>query len=72
MILLLFRFFCSLIIHIKVDSVYVGIKSPMNGMNSIVFMAVDILLFVIEYNNPVTNASNTSPRIGASNIGAAM
>ena len=37
----------SLIIQTTVDKVYVGIKSPTNGMNSSVFMAVDTLLLVI-------------------------
>ena len=67
-------FFClldSFEIHMSVDNVYTGRKSPMNGMNSAMFIAVDSLLFVIEYNKLVINESNMSPTIGALKIGAA-
>lgn len=39
--------FSPLIIHISVDIVYAGIKSPIKGMNSIVFIAVASSLPVI-------------------------
>jgi hypothetical protein len=44
--------------------VYTGIKSPTKGINSIVFMAEDTLLLVIENNMLVTITSNMSPIIG--------
>ena len=47
-----------------------GIKSPIIGMNSIVFIAVDTLLLVMEYSKLVIT-SNTSPITGMSNKGAA-
>ncbi len=37
----------SLNIHIRVDKVYTGRRSPMTGMNSIAFNAVKNLLLVI-------------------------
>jgi hypothetical protein len=43
---------------------YVGIKSPITGMSSSEFIAVETLLFVIEYNKPVVITSNTSPITG--------
>jgi hypothetical protein len=55
-----------------VDNVYTGIKSPTKGINSIVFMAEDILLLVIKNNMLVTITSNMSPIIGVLKIGAAM
>src|SRR4051794_9960906 len=67
----LLRFLDSLEIHMSVDNVYTGRKSPMNGINSAMFTAVESLLFVIEYNKPVINESNMSPTIGALKIGAA-
>ena len=47
-----------------------GIKSPIIGMNSIVFIAVDTLLLVMEYSKLVVITSNTSPITGMSNKGA--
>ena len=55
----------------SVDNVYTGRKSPINGMNSAMFTAVDSLLFVIEYSKLVINESNMSPIIGVLKIGAA-
>ena len=46
-----------------------GIKSPIIGMNSIVFIAVDTLLLVMEYSKLVVITSNTSPITGMSNKG---
>jgi hypothetical protein len=48
-----------------------GMRSPTNGMNSAMFMAVDNLLFVIEYNKPDMKESNMSPINGVLNNGAA-
>jgi hypothetical protein len=58
--------------QIIVDTVYTGRKSPMNGINSIMLIVADILLLVIEYRRVITIASNTSPIMGALNIGAAI
>ena len=63
--------FHSFAIHIRVESVYTGMKSPTIGMNSIMFTAVDILLLVILYNKLTIIASNISPITGTPNKGAA-
>jgi hypothetical protein len=58
-------------IHTKMDMLYAGTKSPIIGIKSIVFTALDTLLVVIEYNKLVIIISNTSPIISISNIAAA-
>ena len=47
-------------------------KSPTKGMNSIKFIAAEVLLRVNEYNKLFVKKSNTSPIIGISNTGAAI
>ena len=47
-------------------------KSPTKGMNSIKFIAAEVLLRVNEYNKLFVQKSNTSPIIGISNTGAAI
>lgn len=42
-----FFFFDSQYIHIKVEIVYVGTKSPITGTNSTMLRSVDRLLLVI-------------------------
>ena len=54
-----------------VETVYTGIKSPRNGINSVRFIMRETLLLVMEYNKPDTIISNTSPIIGTPKIGAA-
>jgi hypothetical protein len=66
----LLRLLDSLEIHMRVDKVYTGRKSPINGMNSAMFIAVDSLLFVIEYNKLVIKESNMSPIMGVLKSGA--
>ena len=62
----------SLIIHISVDIVYVGIKSPMKDMNSIGFIPVANLLLVFLNRRAVVITLNIiSPITGTSNTGAA-
>ena len=61
---------CSLSIHIKVETVYTGRKSPTNGINSARFIISVTLLLVIENNKLDTNTSNMSPIIGTPNTGA--
>ena len=67
-ILLLFP--TSLWIHISVVIVYVGIKSPIMGMNLIKLIAADLLFLVIANNKPVTNAFGISPIRGTLKIGS--
>jgi len=55
-----------------VDRVYVGIKSPMSGINSSIFMTVETLLLVILKRRLVSSTSNISQAIGISKIGAAI
>ena len=52
------------------DKVYVGMRSPTNGMNSSVFMAVDTLLLEILKRKLVSLTSKISPARGTSKIGA--
>ncbi len=62
----------SLSIQMIVDRVYVGIKSPMSGINSSIFMTVETLLLVILKRRLVSSTSNISQAIGISKIGAAI
>jgi hypothetical protein len=54
-----------------VETVYTGIKSPRNGINSLRFIMRETLLLVMKYNKADTIISNTSPIIGTPKIGAA-
>jgi hypothetical protein len=44
--------------------------SPINGINSIELIAVEVLLPVSRYNIAITVASTMSPTIGTAKIGA--
>ena len=70
-LMLFLLLFNSFAIHMSVDRVYTGMKSPTKGMNSIMFTAVDILLLVILYSKLTTIASRISPKTGIPNKGAA-
>jgi hypothetical protein len=62
-------FLASLQIHINVVIVYIGIKSPITGINLIKLIAVDLLFLVIANNKAVTNALGISPTGGTLKIG---
>ena len=71
-LMLFLLLFNSFAIHMSVERVYTGMKSPTKGMNSIMFTAVDILLLVILYSKLTMIASRTSPITGIPNKGAAI